>query len=149
MAENINISKRNFIHVGQDWATVISGFVLIFLTLFAGYNIKVPSFGDKAGWSNFETLSSSFSNGSLFTPIAATFVLFLCIAVIGLFFSGDKPKKFLVGYSLVFLLALIAQLLSSYLPFKNLGLETVLFSLAIGLMIGHVGNLRQDRKSVV
>ena len=142
MAENVNVSKWNFFRVGQDWATVISGFILIFLTLFAGYKIKVPSFGDKTGWGNFDSLFASFSIDTFLTPLAATFLLFLVIAVIGLLFSGDKPKKFLFGFTLVFLLALVAQLLSSYVPFKNLGLESVLFSLAIGLLIGHTGNLR-------
>ena len=143
MAENVNVSKKNLFRLGQDWATVISGFVLIFLTLFAGYKIKVPSFGDKTGWGNFDTLFASFSIDTFLTPLVATFLLFLGIAIVGLFFSGDKPKKFLLGYTFVFLLALVAQLLSSYVPFKNLGLETVLFSLAIGLLIGHIGNLRQ------
>ena len=91
MAENVNVSKKNLFRVGQDWATVISGFVLIFLTLFAGYKIKVPSFGDKTGWGNFDNLFASFSIDTFFTPLVATFLLFLFIAIIGLFFSGDKP----------------------------------------------------------
>jgi len=65
------------------------------------------------------------------------------VAIAGLFFSGEKPKKFLTGYIFIFILALIAQLLSAFVPFKNLGLETVLFSLTIGLLIGNIGNLRQ------
>ena len=143
MAEVVTISKKKFFQVGQDWATVITGFVFIFLVLFAGYNIKVPSFGDKAGWHDYDTFSSVLSSGALFTSVAATFVLFLVISILGLIFTGDKPKRFLLGYVVIFVLALLAQLLSAFVPFKNLGLETVLFSLAIGLLIGNIGNLRQ------
>jgi uncharacterized integral membrane protein (TIGR00698 family) len=143
MTEIKNVTKKRFFHVGQDWATVIVGFVLIFTVLLAGYNIKVPSFGDKTGWHDFATFLASFSSGSFYISVLGTFLLFLVIAIIGLVFTGEKPGKFFLGFTFIFILALIAQLLSSYLPFKNLGLETVLFSLAIGLFIGHIGNLRQ------
>lgn len=143
MEEKSIAAKKNIFRVGQDWATVIGGFGLILFVLLSGYKTKVPSFGDKAGWHDFTTFSSVLSADSLFSSVAATFVLFLCIAVIGLFFTGDKPKRFLLGYSIIFIFALLAQLLSAFVPFKNLGLESVLFSLAIGLMIGNAGNLRQ------
>ena len=134
--------KKNIFKVGQDWATVIGGFGLIFLVLLTGYKIKVPSFGDKIGWHDISTFSAVIMSDSLLSSIAATFFLFICIAIIGLFFTGEKPDKFLIGFSIIFVLALISQLLSSYVPFKNLGLETVLFSLVIGLLFGNIGNLR-------
>ena len=107
--------------------------------IFTGYKLKVPSFGDKAGWHDLSGLSAVLSADSLLSSIAATFLLFLAISVIGLFFTGEKPAKFLIGYALIFVLALGAQLLSAFVPFKNLGLEAVLFSLVIGLLIGNIG----------
>ncbi len=142
MEEIKNVSKKNIFKVGQDWATVIGGFGLILVVLLTGYKIKVPSFGDKIGWHDISTFSAALRSDTLLSSIAATFLLFLCIAIIGLFFTGEKPKKFLIGYTVIFVLALISQLLSSFVPFKNLGLETVLFSLVIGLLIGNVGNMR-------
>jgi uncharacterized integral membrane protein (TIGR00698 family) len=142
MTEITKAPKKNILIVGQDWATVIAGFLIIFLVILAGYKIGIPSFGGKAGWHDTETFSAAVKTGGLFTSIVATYLLFFAIAFAGLFLSGEKPGKFITGYTFIFILALIAQLLSSYVPFKNLGLETVLFSLAIGLVIGNTGNLR-------
>ena len=142
MEEITNVSKKNIVKVGQDWATVIGGFGLILIVLLTGYKIKVPSFGDKTGWHDISSFSAVIMSDSLLSSIAATFLLFLGIALVGLFFTGDKPRKYLLGYTIIFMLALISQLLSSFVPFKNLGLETVLFSLVIGLLIGNIGNLR-------
>jgi hypothetical protein len=83
MTEINNVTKKRFFHVGQDWATVIVGFVLIFTVLLAGYNIKVPSFGDKTGWHDFATFLASFSSGSFFISVLGTFLLYLAIATSG------------------------------------------------------------------
>lgn len=143
MTEITGVSKKRILNVGQDWATVIAGFIIIALVAFAKYKIGVPSFGGKAGWHDTETFSTAVNAGGLLTSLGATYLLFFVIALTGLFFSGEKPRRFFMGYTLIFILAIVAQLFSSYVPFKNLGLETVLFSLAIGLIIGNTGSLRQ------
>ncbi len=143
MAEATKATGKKRLNVGQDWATVIAGFIIILMVILVKYSISIPSFGGKAGWHDTETFSAALSAVGLLTSIGATYILFLFIALAGLFLSGEKPGKFITGYTFIFILALMAQLLSSYVPFKNLGLETVLFSLAIGLIIGNTGNLRQ------
>ena len=77
-------TKKNVLKVGQDWASVISGFALILLLLFAGYKIKIPAFGGKAGWADYTALSADLYSQSLLISISATFALFMLIAIIGL-----------------------------------------------------------------
>ena len=59
-------SRKSIFPLGQDWATVIGGFGLIFLVLFTGYKIKIPTFGDKIGllFGNIGNLRSWLSGGA-------------------------------------------------------------------------------------
>jgi uncharacterized integral membrane protein (TIGR00698 family) len=55
--------------------------------------------------------------------------------------SGESLKNFASGFLSVCILAFLALFISSYTHFKNAGLETVLFSLVIGLLIGNLVKL--------
>ncbi len=127
--------------IGQDWASVVTGFILILVVLIAGYNVGTPSFGGKAGWSSNQDMPGIFSASSLWISLLSTLLVFGIITVIGVILSGDSLKKFITGFLTVFLLAVLAQFISSYAGFKNIGLETVLFSLVLGLIIGNIGML--------
>ncbi|MDD3737217.1 MAG: putative sulfate exporter family transporter [Bacteroidales bacterium] len=127
--------------VGQDWASVVAGFVLILFVVLTGYAIGTPSFGGKAGWSGDHDFSGMFGASSLWTSALYTFIIFGLVAVVGMALSGDSLKKYFVGFLSIFMLAILAQFISSYAGFKNLGLETVLFSLLLGLLIGNLFRL--------
>jgi uncharacterized integral membrane protein (TIGR00698 family) len=70
-----------------------------------------------------------------------TLLIFGIFSAFGVFLSGDSLKNYFFGFVAVCVLAFLAQFLSSYMVFKNLGLETVLFSLVLGLLIGNVFRL--------
>ncbi len=126
--------------IGQDWASVVIGFVLIIFVVATGYSVAVPSFGDKAGWVDIQGIGSLFDS-KLGIAAIYTFLIFGIFAALGMLLSGDSLKKFFTGFLTVFVLALVSQFLSSYSGFKNLGLETVLFSLLLGLLIGNLFRL--------
>jgi len=90
-----------------------------------------------------------FGASSLWTSVLFTLVLFAVIAIIGILLSGEKIRKYFTGFIAIFLLAILAQFVSSYAGFKNLGLETVLFSLVIGLLIGNLIRLPEWLRSGV
>lgn len=131
---------KKSLHIGQDWASVITGFCLIILVVISGYSFSTPTFGGKTGWTDLQGIAASF-NGPLGVSAAVTLLVFGIFSALGLFLSGDSLKKYTMGFISVFLLAVIAQFLSSFAGFKNLGLETVLFSLLIGLVIGNIFRL--------
>ena len=138
MTKNNNTPLSGRFNIGQDWASVVTGFVLIIFVVLTGYAIATPSFGGKAGWDGDHDFSGMLGASSLWTSALYTFVIFGLIAVIGMILSGEKLKKYLTGFLSLFLLAILAQFISSYAGFKNMGLETVLFSLLLGLIIGNV-----------
>ncbi|HCM59134.1 MAG TPA: putative sulfate exporter family transporter [Bacteroidales bacterium] len=141
MTKNNNTPLSGRFNIGQDWASVVTGFVLIIFVVLTGYAIATPSFGGKAGWDGDHDFSGMLGASSLWTSALYTFVIFGLIAVIGMVLSGEKLKKYLTGFLSLFLLAILAQFISSYAGFKNLGLETVLFSLLLGLILGNAFRL--------
>jgi len=141
MTENKKAASAGKFIIGQDWASVMTGFILILAVLIAGYNIGTPSFGGKAGWSSNQDMPGIFSASSLWISLLSTLLVFGIITVIGVILSGDSLKKFITGFLTVYLLAVLALFISSYAGFKNIGLETVLFSLVLGLIIGNIGKL--------
>jgi len=136
------MTKKSF-NIGQDWASVVSSFLILLLVLIVGYNIKAPSFGPKEGIGDMDTFLSAITASSLGIDMIATFGVFLIIAVIGQFFSGFAVKRFALGFIVIYALAIASQLLSSFSIFKDLGFETVLFSLIIGLAIRNSFRLPQ------
>ncbi len=140
MAESKKNETALKLRIGQDWASVVIGFMLIIFVIATGYSVAIPSFGDKAGWGDLRGITALF-DGKLGIATMFTFLIFGIFSALGMFLSGDSLKKFFSGFLSVFFLAIVAQFLSSYSGFKNLGLETVLFSLLLGLVIGNVFRL--------
>lgn len=141
MSKQKNPSAFSRLIVGQDWASVVAGFVLILFVVLTGYAIGTPSFGGKAGWSGDHNFSVMLGASSLWTSALYTFIIFSLVAVVGMVLSGDSLKKYFAGFLSIFLMVILAQFISSYAGFKNLGLETVLFSLLLGLLIGNLFRL--------
>lgn len=137
MSDKIAIKKNKWI-VGQDWASVVTAFILIALVVYLGYNIKAPTFGGNTGWSEFYSLATETVSYGQGVSIFSTLLLFLIISIVGIRLSGDSLKLYIPGFVSVFALALIAQIISSFTGFKNYGLETVLFSLILGLLVGNI-----------
>lgn len=149
MTKSKNPPLSGRFNIGQDWASVVTGFVLIVFVVLTGYAIATPSFGGKAGWDGDHDFSGMLGASSLWTSALWTFVIFGLIAVIGMVLSGETLKKYLTGFLSLYLLAILAQFISSYAGFKNLGLETVLFSLLLGLILGNAFRLPEWLRSGV
>ena len=132
-------------NLGQDWASVVIGFALILFVIIyglfveksVGHSITAPSFGGKTGWNDFTGILAIF-NYKMGLTLISTFLIFGIFSALGVILSGDKLKNFATGFLAVCVLAFLALFVSSYTHFKNAGLETVLFSLLIGLLIGNL-----------
>ncbi len=133
---------RSKYSVNEDWAAVIVGVILI-LAIVASLFIPeipkiMPKFGPKAGWTGWTVLSTEvFTTGNTMRVIA-TFFYFFFFALMGSWLMGRKGKELLAAFPVIFVLSMIAQLIASSGSMKNLGLETVIFSLLIGLFISNV-----------
>jgi len=119
--------------LSEDYTAIIISVVLIFVA-WLGVVFWFPSIT----WSNLSELTSSI--GSL--PWLNILILFgLSFGIIWLtsLIKGEPlPFETAPGYLFVFLITLIAHILTGYGPAKGMGLEIVIFSLLIGLFISNV-----------
>ncbi|WP_080904245.1 YeiH family protein [Parabacteroides sp. Marseille-P3160] len=124
------------LHLTEDWAATLTGllFVLISLGAFA-LSQYTPEFAT-FGWKNGEELIALFSAENLYN-LLLVFIISYVLLVLAYFFQG-KPIKETFGYVGVFLLTAAASLLGGNKMANDWGLETVIFSLAIGLLINNL-----------
>ncbi len=128
-------------NLGEDWASVVLGFGMIVFVIAAGYTLTTPTFGGKVGWNDYTGIVNVFNSRSLFVSLFSTMLIFGVASILGIVLSGKKLAGFVTGFITVCLLAFLAQFISSFAGFKNVGLETVIFSLALGLLIGNLVKL--------
>ena len=120
----------------EDWTVVLLGFVIITIALF-GFILPIPAFG----WKTTGDLTTKvFSSGNL-GFIGLQFIFVLAIAVAGAWLTGKSLKAFLIVLPVVYLLTIIALIITGNTTIKGLNLEAVIFSLAIGLLIGNIFRL--------
>lgn len=125
-------TERKTLALTEDWTAVILGGLIIALLL-AGIEIAVPAFG----WSNGEELTSKVLAPGNFLKILIQFAFVLVIAFLAAVISGKPVKTFLVIFPLIYFLTAIALIIAGNSAVKNWNLEAVIFSLALGLIIGN------------
>jgi uncharacterized integral membrane protein (TIGR00698 family) len=118
----------------EDYTAVLLAFVIILIVII-GFKPTLPSFGWKSG----DELVALISDGQLWINLFILWgfgyaILLLAFSLMGL----ALPLKSIAGYSLIFSIAIIAQMVTGNSAVKGLGLEIVLFSLLIGLFISNV-----------
>jgi uncharacterized integral membrane protein (TIGR00698 family) len=125
------LEKKFILH--EDWAVVITGFLVIFLAL-GGVNAPVPQYN----WSTSGDLASKVLSAGNLALIAWQFLFVLLISLV-LVILTDKPvQSFLVILPVLYILAVLALILAANKSVKSFNLEAVIFSLSLGLIIGNV-----------
>ena len=119
----------------EDWAVVVLGFIIIFLAVW-GLTIPIPSYK----WNDAEALQSLFSATNVLS-IFYQFVFAYAMVVIGAILTGKPVGPNLLSFPIVFALTVGALLLAGNTFLNDLGLEAVIFSLLIGLLVGNVFKL--------
>lgn len=113
----------------EDWWAVWFGFILIILAI-AGVITKLPKFGK---WTSL---------GQAVPPESWLLLLVLLIGLgilnaIGVAAMGQSAARFLVAFPIVFILAIIAQILGNHSLAKAYNLEVPLWALVVGLLISN------------
>ncbi|MEH6307874.1 putative sulfate exporter family transporter [Olivibacter sp. CPCC 100613] len=124
-----NLPKRNFLT--EDWTVVILGFIIIGLAIL-GFHVEAP----KYKWSDTAGLTSVFAGENLFKLLGQLIFTFVLLILGGLL-TGRKVKPYLLGFPVVFFLTAFALLLAGNRTMEDLGLEAVIFSLFVGLLVGN------------
>jgi uncharacterized integral membrane protein (TIGR00698 family) len=135
-------SRKQPLH--EDWTVVVLGFLIIAISLYI-YVVPVPSFGWKSG---SDIADKVFAAGNLLA-ILLQFAFVFVIGILAIMLTGKPVKSFLKAFPLIFLITLVAMIITGNAGVKNLNLEAVIFSLALGLLIGNVMKLPEWFRSVL
>ncbi|MFZ6012878.1 MAG: YeiH family protein [Bacteroidota bacterium] len=131
--------------LNEDWSAVAVASVVI-IVLLTGFKPSLPTFN----WTNFDELKNIFGDFQLWTDLSILWAFVYASTVGGLLLKGDKfTLKSLAGYSFIFVLALLAQIITGNSKVKDLGLEIVLFSLLIGLFISNITKVPEWVKPMI
>lgn len=126
---NTTIAKeRTPLH--EDWAVVVLGFLIIAISFF--YLVPVPAYS----WKDAEGLADVLAKANL----GAILVQFLFVFAVGLFgawLTGKSVTAFVKAFPLIAVLTIIALIIAGNSGIKGLGLEAVIFSLSIGLLVSN------------
>lgn len=122
----------------EDWASVIVGLIIIIAIIATSFFPELPKFGPKAGWTGWTVLSTEIFTTGNTVRVIMTFLYFFFFAIVGSWLMGRRGKELLPAFPVIFVLSMIAQFIASSGSMKNLGLETVIFSLLIGLFVSNV-----------
>jgi uncharacterized integral membrane protein (TIGR00698 family) len=128
--------------LSEDWIAVILGFLIIILSI-AGTPFKAPSFG----WSDATGLFNSVLTADNLSIIVKQFLFVYALGIAGILLFRKQPKNFLLGFPIVYLLTILALIITGNDTMKALNLEAVIFSLGIGLIIGNFFRLPEWLKS--
>ncbi|WP_423148189.1 YeiH family protein [Rubrolithibacter danxiaensis] len=128
--------KKTRTTLSEDWVVVVIGFLIILLTI-AGFKTLLPSFN----WSGTADLASQVFSTQNLLAIAAQFLFIYVIAFLAVFLNGKPLTAFLYNFPVVYLITIAALIITGNEAVKALNLEAVIFSLAIGLLIGNLFNL--------
>jgi len=119
----------------EDWAVVVLGFLIIALAI-SGFSIMIPAYK----WSTSTDLFSLFTSAN-FLKILQQFVFTYVIVIIGSLITGKALKPVLLSFPVVFILTVGALFIAGNGFLKEIGLEAVIFSLTLGLIVGNLFKL--------
>lgn len=126
-------SESEKIKIDEDWAIVIVGCFTICIILF-GIHPVWPNFS----WKNFNDLYSNVLHIENIVHLGILFVFFSPLVILIFFLKGINFIKISKGFCFVFLITIIALIIGNNLTLKSYGLEPVIFSLIIGLLINNI-----------
>ena len=126
------LPKRAF-PLHEDWVVVVLGALLIGLSL-SGLPFAVPVFS----WATPAELTRHVFSGANLRLVLAQFGYLALVAGSGAWLTGRSVRHFALGFPLVYGLTLVALVVAGSAQARGLGLESVLFSLVIGLLVSNV-----------
>ena len=118
--------------VNEDWVAVWIAAAIIILVL-AGIRPGVLRFG----WAASADLSGTVLAPANVARALQIGMLLLVPAAAGAWWMGARLVTFVTGFVALYGLAFVAQMLAGYSGSAAIGLEYVIYALAIGLVLGH------------
>lgn len=141
MSNTTTAKARTLLH--EDWAVVVLGFLIIFISFF--YLVPAPAYGWKDGASLHDTVLTGANLGA----ILVQFVFVFAVGLLGAWLTGKSLRAFVKVFPVIAVLTIFALVIAGNSGIKGLGLEAVIFSLSIGLLVSNTLNLPEWFRSAL
>src|ERR1044071_7698716 len=122
--------------IQEDWAVVWLGFLIILFSLFI-YAVPAPAMA----WKDSSELAGKVLSAENLGRILMQFVFVFTIGILAMVLTGKPLRSFMIVFPIIFAGAIIAMIITGNGFIKETGLEAVIFSLSIGLIIGNAFRL--------
>jgi len=125
----------------DDWWAIWVGFIIIIMGIFK----SLPGLPQIAKWTD---LAKVFPAGiGTFQDVFLVFILLGVLTFVAITCMDKDYRKYWASYVIIFLTAFLAMFVGKYATLANWGLETVLWALFIGLIIGNLIKLPEWMKA--
>jgi len=138
------MSEQKKLSIHEDWVVVILGALIILLSL-SGILLPAPKFD----WKTAEELSTIVLSAANLKIIGLQFIYVILVALLGAFLTGKPLGSHLKTFPIVYILTILALVIAGNSQIKYYGLEAVIFSLVIGLLIGNLFKLPEWFRSAL
>ena len=140
-----NGSQRPPVLQSEDWWACFLGWFILVVAIVALREVEagkwavgfIPA-GPKLA-KDWTTLAAAFPRGM--TALVSSFSIFLfmlILTMIGGYFMKFDLKRYIPGFVIIFLLALLSMIISRQAFFNKWGIEYVIFALVFGLIISNL-----------
>jgi len=139
MSENVDNSSAGRSFLTEDlWAVIIGGIITGAILLFAiaspEFKFSLPVYQ----WAGSRDLPDKVFAINNLLLIAGIGFIFLIMASISMYLSGGNARRFIRGFGLIYLLAILSLIVAGNKTINYYGIEYVVFALFAGLLIGNV-----------
>ncbi len=125
----------------EDWWAVWIGFIILLL----GIARWLPPLPSIAKWTD---VTKSFPGGSsTFGTALILLALILVLTLIAFAFMRKNVRQYILGFLVVFAIAFLAMWIGKNAVLSQWGLETVLWTLVLGLLISNIGKVPEWLKA--
>jgi uncharacterized integral membrane protein (TIGR00698 family) len=120
------------------WAVSIAGVIIITMLALTqwvpGFGLPLPSYK----WETSNELVNKVLSVKNLLLTLQTGVIFLVLSGIAIALSGGSIRKYIKGFSLIYVLAVVALIIAGNKVVSYYGFEYVIFALILGLLIGNL-----------
>jgi len=139
---HIKTNKGSFISgLSEDiWAVSIGALlitVVLFAVLFLGTKFTIPVYQ----WTGTNALLLKVLTGNNLLLLAVIGIAFLFLSSLAVAASGNSIKDYILGFSIIFVLALVSLIIAGNTSISYYGIEYVVFGLLIGLLLSNFFSL--------
>jgi uncharacterized integral membrane protein (TIGR00698 family) len=134
--------KSFYSAISEDgWALWIGGFLIIIAVLIAfvssDFKFPIPAYQ----WTDANELFEKVLAGKNLLLIFSIGLAFTVLSLIAIWLSGGDTKKYVAGFVMIYLLAIVSLIIAGNKSISNFGIEYVVFGLIIGLLLSNLTRL--------